>query len=70
MIAPLIPYAIKGVIWYQGEGNAGQSQEYRTLFPRLIADWREKWGQGEFPFLFVQVAPYQNLPRRSAKRSY
>jgi len=45
-----------------GEGNAGQSQEYRTLFPRLIADWREKWGQGEFPFLFVQVAPYQNLP--------
>ena len=62
MIAPLVPYAIKGVIWYQGEGNAGQSQEYRTLFPRLIADWREKWGQGDFPFLFVQVAPFQNLP--------
>lgn len=62
MIAPLIPYAIKGVIWYQGEANAGNSQEYRTLFPRLIADWREKWGQGDFPFLFVQVAPFQNLP--------
>lgn len=62
MIAPIIPYAIKGVIWYQGEGNAGNSPEYRTLFPRLIADWREKWGQGEFPFLFVQVAPFQSLP--------
>jgi len=62
MIAPLMPYAIKGVIWYQGEGNAGQSPEYRTLFPRLIADWREKWGQGDFPFLFVQVAPFYNLP--------
>ena len=62
MIAPLIPYAIKGVIWYQGESNAPKSQEYRTLFPRMIADWREKWSQGEFPFLFVQIAPYQGLP--------
>ena len=62
MIAPLIPYAIRGVIWYQGENNAGNSPEYRTLFPRLIADWREKWGQGDFPFLFVQVAPFNNLP--------
>jgi sialate O-acetylesterase len=56
MIAPLIPFAIKGVIWYQGEYNAGDSVEYRTLFPRLITDWREKWGQGDFPFLFVQLA--------------
>jgi sialate O-acetylesterase len=63
MIAPLIPYAIKGVIWYQGEGNAGKWREYRTLFPRMIADWREQWGQGEFPFLFVQIAPnVQMLP--------
>ena len=63
MIAPLIPYAIKGVIWYQGEGNAGKWHEYRTLFPRMIADWREQWGQGEFPFLFVQIAPnVQMLP--------
>jgi sialate O-acetylesterase len=62
MIAPLMPYAIKGVIWYQGENNAGNSPEYRTLFPRLIADWREKWGQGDFPFLFVQIAPFNNLP--------
>jgi sialate O-acetylesterase len=58
MIAPLIPFAIKGVIWHQGEYNAGDAAEYRTLFPRLITDWREKWGQGDFPFLFVQLAGY------------
>ena len=61
MIAPLLPYAIKGAIWYQGESNSGKAVEYRTLFPRMIADWREKWGQGEFPFLFVQIAPYQGM---------
>ncbi len=60
MIAPLIPYAIKGAIWYQGESNEGKGFEYRTLFPRMIADWREKWGQGDFPFLFVQLAPLGN----------
>jgi len=62
MIAPLLPYAIKGAIWYQGESNAGQWREYRTLFPRMIGDWREKWGQGEFPFFFVQIAPYNGQP--------
>jgi len=58
MISPLIPFAIKGVIWYQGEFNSGfeSGTEYVTLFPRLIADWREKWGQGDFPFLYVQLA--------------
>jgi sialate O-acetylesterase len=56
MISPLVPYGIKGVIWYQGENNTGNPIEYRTLFPRLIVDWREKWGQGDFPFLFVQLA--------------
>jgi sialate O-acetylesterase len=56
MIAPLIPYGIKGVIWYQAENNTGDPIEYRTLFPRLITDWREKWGEGDFPFLFVQLA--------------
>ena len=60
MIAPLQPYAIKGVIWYQGESNNQKPFEYRTLFPCLIADWREKWGQGDFPFLFVQIAPYKD----------
>ena len=58
MIAPLMPYAIKGVIWYQGENNHGKSAQYRTLFPLLISDWREKWGQGDFPFLFVQLANF------------
>jgi len=62
MIAPLIPYAIKGVIWYQGESNGFQADlatEYKTLFPRLITDWREKWGGGDFPFLFVQLSSFK-----------
>ncbi len=58
MIAPLVPYAIKGAIWYQGESNAGKANEYHVLFSRMITDWREKWGQGDFPFLFVQLAGY------------
>lgn len=58
MINPLIPYAIKGAIWYQGESNAGQSIKYRTLFPAMIKSWRTAWGEGDFPFLFVQLAPY------------
>ena len=58
MIAPLIPYAIKGAIWYQGESNAGRAAEYRTLFPTMIKDWRERWHEGDFPFLFVQLAPW------------
>lgn len=62
MIAPIVPYAIKGVIWYQGEGNAGKPKEYRTLFPAMIEDWRAKWGQGDFPFYFVQIAPFKKQP--------
>lgn len=61
MIAPLIPYAIRGVIWYQGESNAGRAYEYRTLFPAMIANWRASWGQGDFPFLFVQLAPFMRI---------
>jgi sialate O-acetylesterase len=59
MIAPLIPYAIKGAIWYQGESNAGQPVEYKTLFADMITDWRQRWGEGDFPFLFVQLAKYR-----------
>ena len=59
MIAPLIPYAIEGAIWYQGESNAGKAPQYATLFPRMINDWRERWGEGDFPFYFVQLANYQ-----------
>jgi len=58
MIAPLQPFAIRGAIWYQGESNAGRAWQYRALFPTMIRSWRETWGQGDFPFLFVQLAPY------------
>ncbi len=61
MIAPLLPYAIRGVIWYQGESNVGRERQYRTLFPTMIADWRRAWGEGDFPFLFVQIAPYNGM---------
>jgi sialate O-acetylesterase len=62
MIAPLIPYAIKGAIWYQGESNRTETQLYQTLFPAMINDWRSRWKIGDFPFLFVQVAPYKDMP--------
>ena len=59
MISPLIPYAMSGVIWYQGESNDGLAAlEYRRLFPRLIRDWRKRWGEGAFPFYFVLPAGY------------
>jgi sialate O-acetylesterase len=61
MIHPLIPYAIRGVIWYQGESNAERGKEYRTLFPAMIADWRSLWGIGNFPFLYVQIAPHEKM---------
>ena len=58
MIRPLIPFAMRGAIWYQGESNAGRSYQYRKLFPALISDWRKNWGEGDFPFLFVQLANF------------
>ena len=61
MIMPLIPYAIRGAIWYQGESNAGRAYQYRTLFPAMINDWRRSWGQGDFPFLFVQLANFREI---------
>ncbi len=60
MIAPLIPYGIRGVIWYQGESDCGNPARYRLLFPALITSWRQAWGEGDFPFLFVQLAPYRS----------
>ena len=57
MIAPLAPYSIRGVIWYQGESNSEAPLLYRRLFPAMIGSWRKLWGQGDFPFLFVQIAP-------------
>jgi sialate O-acetylesterase len=63
MIAPLIPFAIKGVIWYQGESNADRARQYRTLFSAMIKNWRDDWKQGDFPFLFVQLAPW-DVPKK------
>lgn len=59
MIAPLIPYTIKGVIWYQGESNADRAYQYRKLFPAMINNWRSEWGK-EFPFYFAQIAPHRS----------
>ncbi len=69
MIAPVVPYAIRGVIWYQGESNAGRAYQYRTLFPDMIENWRTSWGQGNFPFMYVQLANFmerEDEPSESA----
>jgi len=58
MIKPLIPYAIRGVIWYQGESNAKNAKQYQKLFPALIRSWRQAWQADEFPFLYVQLANF------------
>ncbi|HSC39181.1 MAG TPA: sialate O-acetylesterase, partial [Chitinophagaceae bacterium] len=68
MIQPFIQFAIRGAIWYQGEANAGRGRQYRTLFPAMITDWRSKWGIGDFPFYFVQLANFMkadSLPAAS-----
>ena len=57
MIDPLLPYSIRGALWYQGETNASRAYQYRHSFPLMIQDWRQRWGD-EFPFYFVQLAPY------------
>ncbi|MFO0904655.1 MAG: sialate O-acetylesterase [Pirellulales bacterium] len=59
MIHPLVPFGIRGAIWYQGESNVTRAVQYRKLFPAMIADWRKQFGQGDFPFLFVQLAPFK-----------
>jgi sialate O-acetylesterase len=58
LVHPILQYSIKGVIWYQGESNAGKAAEYYTLYPTMIADWRTRWGY-DFPFLAAQLAPYR-----------
>lgn len=69
MISPLCPYPIKGVVWYQGESNVNRAWQYRTLFPLLIANWREKWGIGDFAFIYVQLPNFmkaKDVPSSSA----
>ena len=56
MIRPLLPYSIRGAIWYQGETNSPRAYQYRTAFPLMITDWRQQWQQGDFPFYFCQLA--------------
>lgn len=58
MIHPLIPYSIKGALWYQGESNRMEPEAYKKLLPAMVNDWRTRWDVGEFPFYYVQIAPY------------
>ncbi len=59
MIAPLMPFAIKGAIWYQGESNEARAEQYNILLPTMIRSWREKWGEGNFPFGIIQLPNYR-----------
>lgn len=70
MIHPLIPYAIRGAIWYQGESNANRAVEYRTAFPLLISDWRKQWQRGDFPFYFCQLANYKDKVDQPADQTW
>jgi sialate O-acetylesterase len=58
MIHPIIPYTLKGTIWYQGESNRNEPERYQELFPAMVNDWRHRWSIGNFPFYYVQIAPY------------
>src|SRR5262245_31546048 len=69
MIAPLVPFTFKGAIWYQGESNAGRAEQYRTLFPDMVRSWRRDWGN-DFPFLFVQLAPFMKIKDDPADSSW
>ena len=70
MIAPLVSYGIKGVIWYQGESNAGNAKQYQTLLPAMINDWRGRWGEGNFPFLIVQLANFGGNPDQPSESGW
>lgn len=70
MIAPLVSYSIRGAIWYQGESNAGRAYKYRELFAKMIEDWRVRWGQGYFPFLYVQLANYMDVAEEPGESTW
>ena len=69
MVNPLIPYAIKGVLWYQGESNVNRAVQYKKSFPLLINDWRDQWQQGDFPFYFVQLSSFDEYKGNSNRGS-
>ncbi|MFO7668607.1 MAG: sialate O-acetylesterase [Bacteroidales bacterium] len=58
MIYPIISYKIAGALWYQGESNRREPEQYKNLFPAMVKDWRTRWGLGDFPFYYVQIAPF------------
>ncbi|MGD0037522.1 MAG: sialate O-acetylesterase [Bacteroidota bacterium] len=70
MISPLLSYAMKGVIWYQGESNAERPIEYRELLPALIQDWRKNWNKGDFPFLIVQLPNYMEAKEQPSESNW
>jgi sialate O-acetylesterase len=70
MIHPLLNYRIKGAIWYQGESNVGKAYAYRELFPMMIQNWRTDWKQGDFPFLFVQLAPFLDVKKEPGESAW
>lgn len=70
MIAPLLPCTFQGAIWYQGESNAGNAWAYRELFPLMIQNWRADWKQGDFPFYFVQLAPFTAIRKAPGESSW
>ena len=69
-IAPLLNYRIKGVIWYQGEANTRKPSAYQKLFPAMVADWRKRWGEGNFPFLYVQLASFMTPKDQPSESSW
>jgi sialate O-acetylesterase len=70
MVSPVLPYQIKGAIWYQGESNVGRAAQYAKIFPAMIQNWREAWGIKDFPFYFVQIAPYVYAGVDSTESAY
>lgn len=70
MVNHVLPYQIKGAIWYQGEANVGRADQYSRIFPAMISNWREAWGIKDFPFYFVQIAPYVYAGVDSTESAY
>ncbi|MFZ4775060.1 MAG: sialate O-acetylesterase [Terrimicrobiaceae bacterium] len=70
MINPIVPYAIRGAIWYQGEANVGRAWQYRKTFPLMIQDWRSRWKQGDFPFYFCQLANFGDKSAQPAEANF